>query len=253
MINEQKVNNRNLLSNIDCSKPAKGLFSNPKKYLESTFSRKQLKVVNQLVYFFNKHSIVYVSQATLGKLTGYSRPHTNVLISKLRDLGLINTLYRHQQTCLYKLNPFFHDFYVRKSLIGICAAFGLLTISSLSSDYKKIDFSNLTQLKVLDLSKQKRNDQGVSSDHFVDETAVICDEKNNNLYLDYQFSSGDWYSDRFRDRTLEKFSDLDYRDKQITFCCFEKAQGEVCVCGKVRSIEEEYGLQEGEVYDSECE
>ena len=90
-----------------------------KNYSEKIFGLlcpSQLFLIDNFIYFFNKHKDVYVTQT---KLAGkYARETANRGIKKLVELGIITEKKRRfNSSCIYKLNPIFFDIDWRNKMI----------------------------------------------------------------------------------------------------------------------------------------
>lgn len=106
---------------------------NIEENFQNEFSKLQLVVLNRLFYFCSKFQNTYVSQEKLAILSGCSRATVNRLVFKLEKYGIIRSTYRHMETSLYKMSPFFCDFYVRKKLSKLFKSFVVFPVFWLGS------------------------------------------------------------------------------------------------------------------------
>lgn len=82
---------------------------NPEEFLLQL--QKQGNVIFNVFRFLIKLQnlkLNYVSQAFIAMEVGATREHTNRCIRWLRDRGLIDTYFRPNKTCFYRLNDYFH-------------------------------------------------------------------------------------------------------------------------------------------------
>ena len=100
-----------------------------------------------------------MAQRTIAAKYGYSRKQINVLLQVLRELGFINYIYRHMQTCLYKVSTVFENLEVRKKLAKIFPVLYLGNLSSLVVSREDLD-KKVTQIQLaredLYISKRER-------------------------------------------------------------------------------------------------
>jgi len=76
---------------------------NPRKFVRDFMRPIDRAVLNRLVYLSQKYTHIYQSQTTIAVATGYTRQEVNASIGRLRAWGLVRTIYRHWQPCIYKL------------------------------------------------------------------------------------------------------------------------------------------------------
>jgi hypothetical protein len=60
-----------------------------------------------LLQFHRRGDKIHFSQAWFAKINGFSRKTANKKLGEWADLGFINKEYRHRNTCIYTVNPYF--------------------------------------------------------------------------------------------------------------------------------------------------
>lgn len=111
----------------DCN-PLDVVTSSPMRFFldkTPTFRR----IFNVIVCLSNKYFTVYPSQSTIARFSGISRQECNKYLREMKELGLIASLYRHMNSCLYKLSSWFLDYKVRYNLDHIISSFKVLPLA----------------------------------------------------------------------------------------------------------------------------
>jgi len=80
------------------------------KYFSELKGKYSVAILDQLIKFGCKYETVFVSQKLIADIVGCERPTVNRLLGYLASSGVISKLYRHRDTCIYKLSKIFYDF-----------------------------------------------------------------------------------------------------------------------------------------------
>ena len=98
----------------DCQ-PIPAIRSNPIEELEK-ISPNYLRVFNIINWYSRFHSRVIISQQLIATKLGICTRTVKRALIVLRRLGLLATLQRFNDTLVYRVSSFFHDFWMRKRL-----------------------------------------------------------------------------------------------------------------------------------------
>jgi len=107
MVTAQEINYLHLPDSIPVDFIKKNLIEG----MEKNLTKSEIKVLNCLFYFRAKYEIIHVSHSKIAEIIDCDRRTVIRAMHKLRKLGLISTMYRHRDTCLYKISSFILDFY----------------------------------------------------------------------------------------------------------------------------------------------
>jgi len=106
---------------------------NPVSYFKSLTCR-QLKVLNAIFNYYYRNGRAYIRQDKIARYAGYaSRPHTNKVIGKFIEDGIIASNYRHMTSCEYKVSSFFEDPQIRTLLRPFLTALAVFPIQLLDA------------------------------------------------------------------------------------------------------------------------
>lgn len=78
--------------------------------LSSIKCHKHIKLLNFLLYLDQKYKTVCISQCALAAHIEVHRQHVNALLKRFSELGLIEKIYRHRKTSIYKMSSLFKIF-----------------------------------------------------------------------------------------------------------------------------------------------
>ena len=108
----------------------------------------------------NSNSKQYISQTTLAKKIGVGRQRMNVILSSLREEGLISWWKRPgKQTCLYEINPLFFDSYIQQRLASFFKCFALTFLLLLSAPIRpatQLNIQGYIKNLIVSITKKKR-------------------------------------------------------------------------------------------------
>ena len=119
------------------------------------------EIYYQLWRYKHSYNLIYASQSTLARATGYSRQWTNYAIGVLEKYGLIEREKRSHKTNIYHFPAFLNDEINAKELGSFFRLWFALSVSLLTPIVRQA--SDLTQLNIyLDLSKSNSSIHSVS-------------------------------------------------------------------------------------------
>lgn len=88
-------------------------------------------VLNYLAALGNSFTQIYPTQSRIGEHADMTRVHTNRLIQRLEQEGIITKQYRYRQSCIYTLHPLFDYVPFRRKLQELMPSFWYLPLSLL--------------------------------------------------------------------------------------------------------------------------
>jgi hypothetical protein len=92
-----------------------------------------LKVLNVLAHFWHHHAIIFPAHDTIAAMAKINERTVRKCLARLKDLGLVSTYRRWNDSLLYKLSDIFSDFEVRRALAPVCSVFNYLLVFFLFS------------------------------------------------------------------------------------------------------------------------
>lgn len=154
--------------------------NNPLKTLtdKSVLTRAERVVFNCLVGFANNHQHIFPSIETLAEKSGCSPRTVSNAIRKFKDLGIIETYSRYNNSSIRRLNRFFFDPDVRKQLRGFFYAFRYAFIVSLTTYAAESIALQKAQQIVQQQEKCKLNTNAV----YLKESKSISRERESTNY-----------------------------------------------------------------------
>ena len=117
-------------------------------YIQSNFSKIDILITGFIITARYNYKDIHHSQSTIARKVGCSREHVNRILRKLKKLGLVNYIYRHMTSCLYRLSSFFDQRETRQQLRKYFPILWYLPVIWLMPNETVID-KNITQLKNL--------------------------------------------------------------------------------------------------------
>lgn len=126
--------------NLRSPLPLKQILSDPLTFLRDNLSQGELRSLNEILKLDGLFMELYFSQGGIAKKSKLTRETVNRIMTKFRAWGLVESAYRHMETCLYKVADIFRDIALRKQLKVIlpCLVFlhwsALLSMSAPESD-----------------------------------------------------------------------------------------------------------------------
>ena len=124
----------------------------------SKLSQSYLNVISVIAVFSRSYKHVACSQSYIAFRCKITRQYVNKILKDLKEWGIINSTYRHMNTCIYKLSSYFDNPHVRSSLAHLIAGFMPLA-SLLSPSGIPLKFRKLTQYIYNEVIKKKVNNK----------------------------------------------------------------------------------------------
>lgn len=102
--------------------PIKEVQYNPLSSLQKYLTRSDIMVLNEIIGLGRRFPDIYIKHETIASTIGRCRKTVLRSVSKLKELGLLNYLFRHNKSSLYRPSSFLLRDWVRSSLKQILPA-----------------------------------------------------------------------------------------------------------------------------------
>lgn len=153
--------------------PIATVTDNPDEFFRKLAPAK-LKILNTLLFFAAKYKQVSPSQEKLGALAGVTRVYANMVVKEFEKLGLVEKVYRHRTTCIYKASKFFTTGNTRTRLSHYLPALRYFSLILLSS---------MTALKNAQIEAQHLQSYSISQQTSLSENLIPLDLGNKEVLL----------------------------------------------------------------------
>src|ERR1700750_882925 len=127
------INNNQVKKLID-SIPSVVVRHNPEEYARSLTSAER-RILNLLIDYQNKFNFVCPSQSTLGRQAGFTRMTVSRALKKFQKDGILTSVYRHKQSCFYRLTSFLFLAQTRSRLQHMFSSFKYLSLMLLQTAF----------------------------------------------------------------------------------------------------------------------
>ena len=118
--------------------------SDPTAFLSNSLTHKEKLVFKEYFSVCQNYEKVYISHETIAARVGCSLSTVKRAVRRFKELGVLDSIYRHMDTCEYSMNEFFFTKETRKKLSSVFRYFVPLALSLLALG------SNELQLKLKD-------------------------------------------------------------------------------------------------------